>query len=342
MTGVSETVSDPARRPVVLLVNLGTPEAPTPSAIRPFLREFLSDRRVVEMHPLLWRPILEAFILTMRPGAIAPQYRKIWTEHGSPLMHWTLRQGQRLHEVLGDEVDVRVAMRYGSPSIASVLDQLHADGHRRLLVLPAYPHYSGPTIGSVLDEVARWTLRTRDVVEMRCVRSFEDDPAYIDALARSVEQHWEQAGSPAFAAGERLIISYHSIPVAMHEGGDPYRSQCETTSALLAERLAVPKGGVVITYQSVFGRAEWIGPATIDTVRDLGAAGCSRVDVICPGFMADCLETLEEIDQLNRETFTQAGGGDFHYIQWANDSEGCVQALAAQVRRHTAGWIDLA
>ncbi|MDO4260180.1 MAG: ferrochelatase [Actinomycetaceae bacterium] len=328
-------------RPALLLVNLGTPEAPTPPAIRTFLREFLSDRRVIEMNPIAWKLVLECFILPFRPRAICEQYERIWTPEGSPLAHGTYMQGRKLQKLLGADVEVRIAMRYGQPSIESVLSDLYEAGHRRVLVLPAYPQYTASTVGSIYDEVARWTLTHRDQMEIRTIRSFEECSTYIEALAAPIEEHWRRNGRPDFEAGERLITSYHSIPMAMHEAGDPYKEECERTSALLAARLNIPSGGLIVTYQSVFGRAEWIGPATIDTVEELGKMGTTRVDVICPGFMADCLETLEEIDELNRETFTEAGGGDFHYIKWANDSVGCVNSLAHQARIHLSGWVDL-
>lgn len=328
-------------RPAVVLVNLGTPQEPTPKAIRRFLREFLTDRRVVEMSPFVWRPILEMFILPFRPRAIAPQYRSIWSENGSPLMWWTLKQAEHLHEICGDAVDIHVAMRYGKPSIREVLTNVYSSGTRRVLILPAYPHYSASTVGSIYDEVARWTLVNRDQLEIRRIRSYEADSTYIDALAESLESHWQKNGRPNFEAGERLVTSYHSIPRAMHDAGDPYRYECERTSACLAERLAIPEGGMIVTYQSVFGKAEWIGPSTIETVTDLGGKGCSRLDVICPGFMADCLETLEEIDVLNRQAYLQAGGSDFHYVPWANASSGCVRTLREQVRCGVAGWVNL-
>lgn len=331
----------PAKAPAVVLVNLGTPAAPTPAAVRTFLRKFLSDRRVIEMNPLLWRPIL-AIILAVRPLAVAAKYKEIWLEEGSPLMHYSLQQAKRLQEELGQDATVRVAMRYSEPSLPKVLDELYAAGHRRVLVIPAYPQYTATCGATVMDEAARWLLTTRDHVELRTVRSFPTAPAYVEALATALEQHWNQAGRPNFEAGEKVIASFHSIPAAMHKAGDPYRSECEATSAALAKRLNIPAGGLVTTYQSVFGRAEWIGPATIDTVEAMGKTNCPRVDVICPGFVADCLETLEEIDQLNRETFQHAGGGEFHYVRWGNDSAGCVAAFAEQARSALAGWTPAA
>ncbi|MDO4791248.1 MAG: ferrochelatase [Buchananella hordeovulneris] len=327
----------PAVPPAVVLVNLGTPQAPTPRAVRSFLREFLSDRRVIELHPILWRPIL-SMLLAVRPHTVAKKYASIWLEEGSPLMHYSLEQGRGVQEALGEGAVVRVAMRYGAPSLPTVLDELYQAGHRRVLVIPAYPQYTATCGATVVDEAARWLLTTRDHMELRTVRSFPTSPAYIEALATALEEHWARVGRPDFAAGERVIASFHSIPAAMHNAGDPYRSECEATTARLVKRLGIPAEGLITTYQSVFGPAEWIGPATIDTVEELGSKQCSRVDVICPGFVSDCLETLEEIDEQNREAFAHHGGGEFHYVQWGNDSAGCVAAFAEQARAALAGW----
>ena len=336
----------PDSRPALILANLGTPESPTAKHVRPFLRDFLTDRRVVETHPALWRPILEGIVLTIRPARSARKYATIWrpgheTSHsGSPLMHHTERQGELLAAELGDAVQVRIAMRYGEPALGRVMGELMEAGCRRIAVLPAYPQYSASSQGTVIDEAAPFILASRDQPELRTIRSFPDSPAYIEALATAIEKHWERHGRPDPASGGRLLLSFHSIPQAMHDAGDPYRSECERTAALLTARLDAPEGLIRTTFQSVFGPAAWIGPATIDTVGELGAAGCPRVDVICPGFMADCLETLEEIDQLNRQTFTAAGGGDFHYIPWGNDEPACVAALAEQARGALSGWVD--
>ncbi len=331
-----------SQRPAVLLINLGTPEAPTAAAVRPFLRQFLSDRRVIEMSPALWRPILEGIILRVRPRASAKKYASIWSSKGasgSPLMHWTEAQRDRLEEALGGVAEVRIAMRYGDPAIGDVLTDLHSDGIRRVLVVPVYPQYAASSAGTVVDEVARWTLKARDQLEIRTIRSFPDSPTYIEALARSIEAHWEEAGRPDFAAGDKVVASFHSIPQAMSDAGDPYRSETEVTAQLLRERLGLSEDELIVRYQSVFGPAKWIGPATIDTMGQLGRSGTGRVDVICPGFMADCLETLEEINILNRTTFLEAGGREFHYVQWANASDGCVETLHEQAVRGLEGWV---
>ena len=325
-------------QPALILVNLGTPTAPEPSAVRAYLREFLSDRRVIEMSPFLWKPILEGIVLRVRPRPVAAKYRSIWLDGGSPLMHYTREQARLLGERLPG-VRVEVAMRYGQPSIGSILDGLHADGVRRVAVLPAYPQYAASTVATLNDTIARWIRRNRHGFEMRLQRSFPAAPAYIDALAVALEEHWERVGRPNFLAGDRVVVSFHSIPVAMDEAGDPYRGECRRTVAALETRLGLPMGSLTVCFQSVFGRAQWLGPQTIDEMGELGRARCPRVDVICPGFVADCLETLEEIDQLNRETFVEAGGGDFHYVPWANDSDGAVTALEEQARIALAGWV---
>ncbi len=334
---VEAPVVDP--RPAVLLVNLGTPEEPTAKKVRPYLREFLSDRRVVETHPALWRPILEGIILRVRPKDSAEKYASIWLDEGSPLMHWTQRQREELAKLLGDDVEVRIAMRYGQPAVQEELTRLYNDGFRRVLVLPVYPQYAASSAGTVIDEVARWILNSRDQLEIRTIRSFQNSQVYIEALASALERSWERIGRPDFAAGDKVVTSFHSIPVAMHEAGDPYRFEALETAQLLRERLGLEESDLLVCFQSVFGRAGWIGPATIDTVEQLGAQGVGRLDVICPGFMADCLETLEEINILNRETFLEAGGREFHYVPWTNDSEGCVATLHEQASRGIAGWV---
>ena len=325
-------------RPAVLIVNLGSPDKPETRHTRKYLREFLSDRRVIETHPLLWRPIIEGIVLTIRPRKSAAKYKTIWDEGTSPLVKATSQQAEYLQQEFGDAAEVRFAMRYGSNSVQSGLQSLRDEGYRKVLVVPLYPQYAASTTASITDEVARWMLRSRDQFAVRIARSFPTDPKYIDALASALENRWESMGRPNFAEGDRLVLSFHGIPVAMAEGGDPYPQECEATTAALQRRLAIPDGGVVRAYQSKFGPAPWLTPATIDTVTALGALGTDRVDVICPGFVSDCLETLEEIDELNRAAFEDAGGGEFNYVPWGNNSAPWLQALAALVRADLAGW----
>lgn len=323
----------------LVIVNLGTPDSPHPTHVRKFLREFLSDRRVIEYSPLFWRPLLEGIILRVRPKKVAHSYRTIWTEAGSPLLSGTRAQVAALAEHFKDRADVKMAMCYGSNHIIDVLNELSEAGYQEIAILPAYPQYSASTVGAIYDQVTRWVQRSRNLPSIRLVRSFPTSETYIEALAVALESHWEQYGRPNFAGGDKVIASYHSIPQAMHDAGDPYQYECEAGARALANRLRIPEGGLLTTYQSVFGPAQWIGPATIDTVSELGAAQAGRVDVICPGFMADCLETLEEIAVLNKEAYQKAGGGQFHYVPWANGEPACVAALATEAEQLLAGWL---
>ncbi|HEX5683680.1 MAG TPA: ferrochelatase [Ideonella sp.] len=322
----------------VLLCNLGTPDAPTPAATRRYLAEFLGDPRVVEIPKVVWWPILHGVILRTRPAKSAKKYASIWTPEGSPLAVWTDRQAKLLQGYLGERgcpVIVKPAMRYGNPSIASALDAFQAAGVRRVLVLPAYPQYSGATTASTFDAVSNWGQRTRWVPEFRFIHQYHDDAAHIAALAASVRVHWQREGR-----GEMLLMSFHGMPERTLKLGDPYHCQSQKTARLLAEELRLAPTEWRIGFQSRFGRAKWLGPATDATLKQLAAGGTQRVDVICPGFAADCLETLEEIAQEGRETFLHAGGRAFHYIPCLNDSPAGMAALADLARRHLAGWFD--
>ena len=325
-----------SNRPGVLLVNLGTPDEPTPGAVRRYLREFLSDPRVVEIPRALWALILHGIILRTRPAKSAAKYASIWTPEGSPLKVWTKKQATLLAGWLGEKghrVTVRDAMRYGQPSIASRLDALKAEGVTRVLVLQAYPQYSATTTASVIDAVNAWSARVRRVPEFRFVNDYHDDPLYIDALAHSVARHWQQNGRP-----DQLVMSFHGIPDRNVRLGDPYQAQCLATARLLADTLQLTSTQYRVTFQSRFGRAKWLEPYTEPSLRELGAAGVSRVDVMCPGFPADCLETLEEIAMEGRDAFLGAGGKEFHYIPCLNDSAPWITALANIADRHLGGW----
>ncbi|HET9821349.1 MAG TPA: ferrochelatase [Burkholderiaceae bacterium] len=323
----------------VLLVNLGTPDEPTAPAVRRYLREFLSDPRVVEIPRLLWWPILHGVILNVRPAKSAAKYASIWTEQGSPLAWWTARQTTLLQGYLGErglpppQLLVRHAMRYGNPSVASVLDELKARNATRILVLPMYPQYAAATTASVNDAVMAWQVRQRRQPELRFVNRYHDDPGYITALARQVEAHWMTHGR-----GERLVMSFHGVPERSLLLGDPYHCECHKTARLLAERLGLAPGSWVVTFQSRFGRAKWLEPYTEPTLVELARAGVRRVDVMCPGFTADCLETLEEVSQEARRAFLAAGGQEFGYIACLNDRHEWIAALAAIVQRHLQGW----
>ncbi|MDM0048587.1 ferrochelatase [Variovorax sp. J22R115] len=323
-------------RTAVLWCNLGSPDEPTASAVRPYLADFLGDPRVVEIPRALWALILHGIILRTRPAKSAAKYASIWTPEGSPLKVWTKKQATLLAGWLGEKghrVTVRDAMRYGNPSIASRLDELKAEGVTRVLVLQAYPQYSATTTASVIDAVNAWSAGVRRVPEFRFVNDYHDDPLYIDALAHSVTRQWQQSGRP-----DRLVMSFHGIPERNIRLGDPYQAQCLATARLLADKLQLTTAQYRITFQSRFGRAKWLEPYTEPTLRELGAAGVSRVDVMCPGFPADCLETLEEIAMEGREAFLDAGGKEFRYIPCLNDSNAWITALSNIADRHLGGW----
>lgn len=324
-------VIEPAA-PAVVLVNLGTPAAPTASAVRRFLAEFLSDRRVVELPALIWLPILHGIVLRTRPRRSAEKYAQIWLPEGSPLAVYTARQAEllrmRLATIGRDDIRVEWAMRYGEPQLERLLGRLHAEGCRRLLILPLYPQYAGSTTGAVFDVVARLMLRWRDQPDLRLIRGFADVPEYIEALAHSVREHWTRHGQ-----GERLIISFHGVPVRAIELGDAYARECERTTSALAEALQLRADEFMLSYQSRFGKARWLGPATIEVARSLAGQGVRRLDVVCPGFVSDCVETLEELDLECRQAFLAAGGAEFHRVSCLNDRPEWIAALAAMVGR---------
>jgi ferrochelatase len=320
----------------VLLCNLGTPDAPTAPALRRYLAQFLADPRVVEIPRLVWLLILHGIILRVRPAKSAAKYASVWTPEGSPLKVWTDKQARLLQGLLGGRghrVRVAFAMRYGSPSIADTLDALKRDGARRILVLPAYPQYSGATTGSVLDDVSRWVLRSRHVPEMRWIARYHDDPGHIAALAATVREQWAREGR-----GDKLVMSFHGMPERTLHLGDPYHCECLKTGRLLAEALGLQSGEWVVTFQSRFGKAKWLEPYTEPTLVGLARQGVKRVDLICPGFAADCLETLEEINMEARAAFLQAGGQGFAYIPCLNDHAAGMRALADLAERHLQGW----
>jgi ferrochelatase len=324
----------------VLLVNLGTPEAPTAPAVRRYLRQFLSDPRVVEIPRLIWWPILNGIVLNTRPAKSAQKYARIWHPEGSPLMLHTRRQAlllaSRLEAQVGAAVCVEFAMRYGEPSIPGTLARMKADGCDRILVLPVYPQYAASTTASAFDEVAAYLRRTRNVPAIRTVRHFHDHPAYIGALAEQVREHWASRGRP-----DKLVMSFHGLPRRSLELGDPYHCECQKTGRLLADALGLSESDWVLTFQSRFGYAEWLKPYTSAVLTELGRAGVRRADVICPGFVADCLETLEEIGMEARESFVAAGGGELHVLPCLNERESWIGALAGLVLEHLDGWLGL-
>ena len=330
--------SQPSRAGV-LLTNLGTPDAPHKKPLRKYLRQFLWDPRVVEIPRLAWWLILHGIILWVRPGRSAASYRKIWTGRGSPLMFHTRDQARALagsmRELFGERVVVDFAMRYGTPDIAGTLQGMIEQGVTRLLVLPLYPQYSGATTGSTFDALAADFTRRRWLPELRFVSQYHDHPAYIEAIADSIQAHRARHGT-----GDKLLFSYHGEPRRYLDQGDPYHCQCHKTTRLVAQRLGLPESSYLTTFQSRFGKAEWLQPYTDTTLKALAGQGVKSVQVICPGFPADCLETLEEIGEENRDGFLAAGGEQFDYIPCLNAEPGHITALAAIVTEQLSGWLQ--
>ena len=322
----------------VLLVNLGTPEAPTAKAVRPYLREFLSDPRVVQVPKVIWWFILNLLILRTRPKQSALGYSQVWTDEGSPLLVIGKRQLEALRQKFQGQTDqglhLELGMRYGNPSIKSGLETLRDKGCRRILIFPLYPQYAASSNGTVFDAVADVFRKWWWVPETRTVGSYCDDVAYIAALAASVQEHWDKHGR-----GDRLLMSFHGLPQRVVKLGDPYRDQCETTAHLLAVALGLKTDEWIMSFQSRFGAEEWIKPYTIETLETWGKEGVGKVDVICPGFSADCLETLEEIAVENCKAFEGAGGGEMRYIPALNDRADHIEVLANLIRRHTCSWL---
>jgi ferrochelatase len=320
----------------ILLCNLGTPDAPTAPALRRYLGEFLSDGRVVEIPKALWWLILHGIILRTRPKKSAAKYASVWLPEGSPLKVWTEKQALLLRGYLGQRghaVEVRYAMRYGNPSIASQLDQLKLDGVTRVLILPAYPQYSATTTASVFDAVYSWAAKVRRIPEFRFVNHYHDDPGYIAALADKIRLHWKLNGQ-----ADKLVMSFHGVPERTLQLGDPYHCECQKTARLLAENLGLSKDRYQLTFQSRFGKAKWLEPYTEPTLVSLAQTGLKSVDLVCPGFTGDCLETLEEISMEARHAFLEAGGKTFSYIDCLNDSPQWLGALSEIGLRHLAGW----
>jgi ferrochelatase len=328
------------RRPEVgiLLVNVGSPSKPDSAAVRVFLRQFLADPRVVEAPRLRWWIIRNLAILPLRPRRSAKLYRSVWTKAGSPLVVTTLQLADRLNSdlrrVFSNAVAVTAGMRYGEPSIPRVLADLRERGCRRLLVLPLYPQYSGTTTGSALDAVGRDLALRRVVPEIRTITGYANHEAYIAALAKSVRSS-RGNGDPT----RHLLMSFHGIPTRYADSGDPYPRQCEETARRLAGALGLGPDQWSMSYQSRFGRGDWLSPATAVTLSELGHAGTDALDVICPGFAVDCLETLEEIAADGRGDYESSGGRGFRYIPALNDSDTHVRALSAIVQDHIAGWL---
>ena len=321
----------------LLVTNLGTPQAPTSSALRKYLAEFLWDPRVVEYPRLLWWLILHLIILRIRPRFSAKAYAKIWMEEGSPLMVHTKALVTAIKNKFARQqlahIEVEFAMRYGQPSIESVLYELHKRNVTKLVVLPLYPQYSGSTTGSTFDVVAKVFEQLRWVPELRFVQHYADDENYISACAQQIKQYWAE-----YSQSEKLIFSFHGLPKRFLTEGDPYHCQCHTTARLIAEKLELNDQQWQLTFQSRFGREEWLKPYTDKTLESLAKKGTTSVDVFCPGFSADCVETLEEIDMLNRDVFMRAGGKQFQYIPALNAEEVHVEAITQLAIQNMLGW----
>ena len=324
----------------ILLVNLGTPDAPTPDAVRTYLKEFLSDPRVVEMPKALWWLILNGIILNTRPKKSAAKYASIWLPEGSPLRVYTEKQTTLLQGYLGQRSRtpfvVDYAMRYGNPSIPAVLRKLRQQNCQRILVVPMYPQYAASTTATVCDIVFGELQRRRNMPALRTIRNFHDHPGYIKSLANNISDYWMKNGRP-----EKLLMSFHGLPRYTLDKGDPYHCECHKTGRLLARELGLKDGQYAVSFQSRFGRAEWLQPYTAATLKELGAQKLKRLDVVCPGFVADCLETLEEIAQEGKEEFQHAGGGEYHYIPCLNDRNDWMHALTDLVLDNLHGWLDV-
>ncbi|MAC35553.1 MAG: ferrochelatase [Haliea sp.] len=338
--GLPDFRHETSERIGVLITNLGTPDAPERGPLRRYLKQFLWDPRVVEVSRPLWALILHGIILNTRPARSAEAYRSVWTEEGSPLLLHTRDQAEALQASLtaryGHGIDLRFAMRYGSPSIPDTLQAMLDGGIRKLLVLPLYPQYSGATTGSTFDALAADFTRRRWLPELRFVASYHDHPAYIDALASSIRQHWESHGR-----ADRLLLSYHGEPERYLHAGDPYHCHCHKTSRLLAEALDLGDDDYLTCFQSRFGRETWLQPYTDETLKSLPGQGVRSVQVVCPGFSADCLETLEEIGVENRDYFLEAGGERYEFIPCLNATEGHIEALATILDEQLQGWLPL-
>jgi len=321
----------------VLLVNLGTPDAPTTSAVRRYLREFLWDPRVVEYPRLLWWLILNCVILVIRPSRSAHAYQQIWTDSGSPLLYHSKDIAGALQKELSSRlsgnVSVALAMTYGNPSIRAGLDELHAASARRIIVLPLYPQYSATTTASVFDRVFAALSRRRWVPELRLINHYHDEPGYIAAAAASIREYWQ-----VHERGEHLLFSFHGLPEANLEKGDPYHCHCLKSARLISEALQLEEGSWTVAFQSRVGREEWLKPYTEEVLAEFGEKGMQRVDVVCPGFSVDCLETLEEIALRYAEVFTEAGGGTLNYIPALNARGDHVSFLADLLGTQAQGW----
>ena len=319
----------------VLLLNLGSPQAPTPEAVRPFLRQFLSDPRVIETSPWLWLPVLYGIVLPLRSRKSAKSYEKIWLKEGSPIDVFTRRQLEGLRARLPENIHAAYAMSYGNPDLHEALATLKSKGVGRLIVLPLFPQYAGSSTGAALDKVLSELAKERNQVSVRTITRFYDDPGYIRAAANQIRAYRTRHG-----AGDRLMFSFHGIPQRQQELGDPYPHECHETARLIAAELGLEKTEYLVSFQSRFGWAKWLQPSTQDLFRELPRKHkIMRLDVFCPGFASYCLETMEEIAIAGREQFHAAGGTQFRYIPCLNDNPDWLDALAGIVKANAQGWL---
>lgn len=322
----------------VLLTNLGTPEAPTAKALRPYLKQFLWDPRVVEVPRPLWWLILNGIILRVRPKRSAAAYAEVWTDEGSPLLTHSLNQAKALQcalaESYGDQVIVDVAMRYGQPSIASVIDKMLSAGVRKLIVLPLYPQYSAATTGSTFDAIADEFKRRRWLPDFRFISHYHDHRGFIHAITNRIKAHWAEHGRT-----DKLVFSYHGMPQKYLENGDPYHCECHKTTRLIAEQLGLAPNEYLTTFQSRFGRDPWLQPYTDETLKALPQQGVKSVQIICPGFSSDCLETIEEIGGENCEYFLEAGGERYEYIPCLNAELDHIELMRTLIEEQAKDWL---
>lgn len=326
----------------ILVTNLGTPEAPTKKALRKYLKQFLSDPRVIEIPKPIWWVILNLIILNTRPGKSAKLYQSIWTERGSPLKWHTEDQMDALKHHFKDQLPpeiydrliIRYAMRYGEPSIGATLQNMQSSGANKITVLPLYPQYAASTTGSTFDAIAAQMRKTRWLPALKFISSYHDNPAYIKACATHIQRHWEQHGR-----ADKLLFSFHGLPKFHLEKGDPYYCQCQKTARLISQTLDLDEDLIVTTFQSRFGRTEWLKPYTEDTLKSLPAKGIKRLDVFCPGFASDCLETLEEIASENKQYFLDAGGEEYRYIPALNSNDEHIHALGSILSKNISDWL---
>lgn len=323
----------------ILVANLGTPDAPTAKALRPYLRQFLSDRRIVEIPRAVWWLILNCIILVIRPKKSAEKYASVWSSEGSPLLVHAKKQALLLRGFLGQKIKspfaVELGMSYGNPSMASAIEKLKAQHCNRILVFPLYPQYAASSTASALDAVWRVLLKTRNIPAIRTIKHYHDHPAYISALAESVYEHWRINGRPT-----KLVMSFHGVPKFHLLKGDMYHCECHKTARLLAQALTLSKDEYVVAFQSRFGKQEWLKPYLANLLEALGKAKTSRIDVICPGFSSDCLETLEEIAIEGKHIFQSNGGGAYHYIPALNENDAWIHAMTTIALENLQGWVS--